>query len=666
MANGSTTPADGQATAIGVRDGNGMGTYVYSLQRLQKRAFGGEDVAARPGSEDDDWWPKGPLLPGIKELTDDFVEGLTKPHALRLVFLLGGAGNGKSFAARALGGELGLERYPADALAHRIYRRNRAGTQVAILNDATIAPSNEYHSRQDVALATDIQGWWTESASQPIAAFCCVNRGIVIDELRAIANRGEEVGPFARAVLEWLASSSVDLARGVGGVSINEAGRVPIPHCHEVEFTLEGRTVRISALSVDLYSLMDAEGTQSRAGVLFKQVVELCREEAIARPDNCPIKANVMQWLSPDAIHRWEGVLSHAEVASGRLYSYRDVWGLAALTILGSRHSTNDGTRTLLEHIDQGLHAAGSADSPHERINALLELAHYRSHNALFRSPCPSGKDASPRYPPTTPAHAGLSLVDPSLWGSTTGREVEAAMQGIAVGSLPSAALRQMGLLSEGTWFPFDRDLEEAIVGFVSSDDCPSTVRRRLISWLGGYIIRLVGVSTSDLGNSGVVNNWKQCYDRTSKGTASLPLELEHAIRSLIFPRQGSMQDKILVPAFAARVEPLQISRDGMGPKLAEVISHNAITLQLRRQGSRLMVDCLLAGHNDAIGQLVLDFPLLREALACRGHRSGQTESTAHIEPRIERCRAACLAAIPAPQHQLVVASGGKLLELHR
>ena len=239
-------------------------------------------------------------------------------------------------------------------------------------------------------------------------------------------------------------------------------------------------------------------------------------------------------------------------------------------------------------------------------------------------------------------------------------------MQGIAVGNLPSEILLQKGLLGEGMWSPFDREIESSIVTFVSSDDCPSAIRRRFISWLGGYVIRLVGISTGNLGNSDVVASWKQCYDLTSHGTAQPPLDLEQAIRSLIFPKQGSLQDKILVPAFAARVEPLQISRGGLGPKLAEVISHQAVTLQLRRQRGRLIVECVLTGHSEAIGQLVLDFPLLREALACRGHRAGQTESTAHIEPRIERCRAACLAAIPDSQHRLVVASGGKLVELHK
>src|SRR5690606_18759349 len=92
-----------------------------SLEKLQKRACGGEDVATRPGVEDDDWWPTAPLLPGVIESIDDFIRGVGTDD-LRIVFLLGGAGNGKSFAARSLGKSIGLDAPDGDALARRIYR----------------------------------------------------------------------------------------------------------------------------------------------------------------------------------------------------------------------------------------------------------------------------------------------------------------------------------------------------------------------------------------------------------------------------------------------------------------------------------------------------------------------------------------------------------------
>src|SRR5690606_17513572 len=241
-------------------------------------------------------------------------------------------------------------------------------------------------------------------------------------------------------------------------------------HYRELRFKLGGRSIRVSALSVDAHSLLEPNGNFSRAGALFKQVVELCQEDALARPTSCPIRANVQQWLPTSAIPGWETLMDHAEITSGRLYSYRDIWGLAALSILGPRFSTSDGSSSLFEHVDRCLEKACGEAPLKERLDALLDLSHFRMQNALFRAPIPTGEEASPIYPPTTPAHFGLSLVDPSTWGSANSRAVEDAMQSIALGRLPSESLLAQGLL-DNSWFEFDVRLERAIVEYVGSND---------------------------------------------------------------------------------------------------------------------------------------------------------------------------------------------------
>ncbi|MFP3648402.1 hypothetical protein, partial [Paraburkholderia sp. SIMBA_054] len=90
--------------------------------------------------------------------------------------------------------------------------------------------------------------------------------------------------------------------------------------------------------------------------------------------------ANVQQWLPPNTILGWENILLHAEIASGRLHSYRDIWGLAALSILGSRLAVIDGSRSLLDHVDRCLHIARDRSSLKERLDALLELSNFRMH----------------------------------------------------------------------------------------------------------------------------------------------------------------------------------------------------------------------------------------------------------------------------------------------
>ena len=634
-----------------------------SLHRLQKRAFGGEDVAARPGAEDDEWWPRAPLLPGVEALIHDFVDR-DGAEALRIDFLLGGAGNGKSFAARLLGRQLGLQSNEGDVLARRKYVTHRAGRQIELLNDATIAPVRDYESRQGYALACDIQEWWEASVQSGVSAFCCVNRGIVIDELRSVREAGDEVGVLPRAILAWLATPEHDVAAELG-VALLPPQLDLGNHYRELHFRLDDRLVRVSALSVDARSLIARDGDRSRAGTLFKQVVECCREEALSRPVDCPIRANVQQWCREGSIVAWENVMEYAEIASGRLHSYRDIWGLAALSILGPRFSTTDGSSSLLEHIDICLGIAAGGDSAAERLQAWLELSHFRVHNALFRAPVPAGSDAVPRYPPTTPAHHGLSLIDPSSWGSGKSKAVEEAMQDIALGGIPSRILLAKGDL-DGAWFAFDARLEEALVKYVGSDECSDVVRRRLISWYGGYLTRLVGLSSGHLGNYVTVSLWKQLREIASKGGGKLPLEFGKAIRALIFPQhEDAPRDCILVPAFAVRVEPLQSNKEAANPRLLEVVPHGSISLSVKQRGGRLLLECGLAGETEVIGQLVLDFQLIREALACREQRAGQTESSVYAEPRVERCRASSLARVPDSDRTLGVMSAGKLMELH-
>lgn len=645
-------------------DGPAKASKESSFHKLQKRSFGGEDVAARPGAEDDEWWPKGPLLPGIEEVTKDFLTSLDAAEDLHVVFLLGGAGNGKSYTARALGKQLNLPTSASDALAHRIYATTKHEVLIELLNDATIAPSEEYRSLQSVALASDIDRWWEKSKTQPVAAFCCVNRGIVIDELRALSDSQLHISGFARKVIAWLASPEMDLLSQLRTSRKEPRLHLPPNLYAELRFDLDDRAVRLSAISADASSLMHKNGSQSRAAALFEQIVERCGNEAKLRPMACPIRANMEQLLSLNSIQNWEKMLAHSEIASGRLHSYRDIWGLAALSILGPRFANVDGTHSLLDHVDRLLHAALNATTPKERLAALLDLSHFRMHNSLFRAPIPFGENGQALYPSATPSHLGLSLIDPSTWGSTYSNSVECAMQSVALGDIPSKVLKQQGMLADA-WFEFDERLERAIVEHVGSSECSDALRRRLISWLCGYLTRLVGVSTGHLGNQPVIEQWESCRIRSTRGVGRLPLELEKALRSLIFPQHDDAPSgSILVPAFAARVEPLVASRGGATPKLAEIIPHDMIHLRLRQQGSRIMLECTITGHGEAIGQLLLDFPLLREALACTGTRAGRTEATAHVEPRVERCRASSLSRVSAAQVGLVVVSGGSIMEL--
>lgn len=637
-----------------------------SFERLSQRSFGGSDVAARPGAIDDDWWPIAPLLPGVEALIDEFTAQLLSGADLTLAFLLGGAGNGKSFAARKLAKLLGLPAASHDALAQRKYDVPFGAAVVHLLNDATIAPRAEYSDNQRSALATDLEAWLEATVVQRHAAFCCVNRGIVIDELRAAQPATEFSGTFALAVLRWLADPTLSPEKELSAEAIG-AEAIGKTAWRSASFRHRGRTIRLFALPVDTYSLMKKSGAsgQSRAESVFRQVVERCYADAKGRDTLCPVRANVEQWSSSAATTRWTGLLDAAEVSSGRLHSYRDVWGLAALSILGPRVA-EAGAGIGIGHIDRLIATLNQNSSPQERIGPLLALSRYRAPTALFHAPVPTGAGYDPLYPPDTPTIIGLASVDPSLWQAKHAMLVEEALQSIALGDPPSKYAGLPSLL-DGFWTSFDDELERGIIASVASSDCPDSARRKLSAWFGGYMQRLVGLASGEFGNKGVVDAWHNYEGLCMNGVAPLPIILERSVRALLFPTSGHAtvsSTEMLVPAFAVRVAPLAQDRDGLRPRLAELVSHSQISLRLRRKEARVFVECQLAGHEAVVGQLALDFALLREAFACTDGVPGQTESTVYIEPRIERCRASSVRAAQHSNRRLVAVSNGRYVEV--
>lgn len=628
-----------------------------SFDRLRKRAFGGGDVATRPGSEDDDWWPKGPLLPGVGQLLDDFVECADGYGSLTIFFLLGGAGNGKSYAARSLGERLGVPSGSGEGLAQRIYGVCREGVVIELLNDATIAPREDYGEDQSVALAADLKRWMAESSQRRIAAFCCVNRGIVIDELRSVSSRGPDLEGLPTAVLKWLASSDFDLADSLnihGTKFSDESDELRKDVC----FELDGRRIRLVALPVDLHSLIEVDDDigGTRAGILFNDVLERCAQDAAGRPEECPLRANLQHWQQSGVVV-WESIAWHAEIASGRLHSYRDIWGLAALSILGSMPAGDQSGATLIQYIDKRLETAKSGKSAWIRLCAWLELSQFRAHQALFRAPRPIGSEFHATYPPSTPVHVGLSLIDPSVWGSPESEAIEGAMNAIALGESPSALLH--GGAGQVAWSAFDQGLEAAVLEYVSDSSCPDGARRKLISWFGAYLVRHAGSRSGKVGNSEVVRAWRQCWKSAENNPAQLGLELGKALRALIFPSMdGELHGKIVVPAFASRMDPIRLGAADGEPQLAVVIDHSHIHLRVRRSGSRLLLESMRVGREAPLGQLVLDFALLREALAAKEGIAGHTELTTQVAPRLERCRASSLEAAGDDAQMLVVISG--------
>jgi hypothetical protein len=609
----------------------------------------------------------------VNELLEAFEQQLGRRKGLTIAFLVGGAGNGKSFAARKLANQLSIPTAETHRLAKRSYTHKVRGTTVEILNDATIAPRAVYKERQGIALAADIARWVGGARRSPWAAFCCVNRGIVVDELRLLVESpaDSKSQSVALSVLRWLANPQDPAVRSAFSGSQRDQTFISPPPAwsntyNEVHLEVDGTTITLAALAVDAHSLFDRSGgyTTSTAEKLFQEVVSRCEAEIASRPTECPIRANLLQWTSTNGRKHWRRIFASAEVAAGRLYSYRDVWGIAALSILGPKLAEERASDHLLEYIDENLQLCNQLGNSRVKLGAILRLARFRTHEGIFRAPYLNESLQSTLFPPPTPVHLGLSRVDPSIWSSHNGVFVERALQSMGMQKRASSELTDVEDALAG-WSAFDQLVESAVLEFVAGDECSDNERRRIISWFGGYLTRHVGVATGSLGNAKVVSIWEQCFEASKAGPAPLPLELNESMRSLLFPPyQSASQGEIAVPALAARIEPISQIQEGGEPLLAELISHANVVLRVRRSGAKLLLETAVVGSDTSAGSLTLDFSLIREALACVGGIPGQTEGTGYIEPRIERARAASLQAMPFNTRRLVVMGSGSIEEL--
>lgn len=630
------------------------------IERLRARAFGGGDVAVRPDHDDDDWWPRGPLLPGVENLVSQALSAIEHADVdLKLFFLIGGAGNGKSYAARELAKKAGVEiAGEAAGVAKRIYENTSGAIDFVLLNDATIASREEYGAGQSFALSSDLMRWVSCAQKKPLVAFCCVNRGIIIDELRVISkNSSSDQSDFISFILNWLDGgvyAELNAIKNGGIISKSDDG------IQTLSIKFNEINIAISRLSVDLKSLA-SEASGAAASIVMSDVLKLCYEESQLRNLLCPIRANIENLLTDGGVDRWRILLRSAEVAAGRLLTYRDLWGLISLSIVGPRPVGGEVPEHTLKEIDRVLDICSSATG-FARLRGMIWLSQFRNCSSLFRVPLPLDPAGTIEYPSSTPYQIGFSYIDPALWGALHSQAVEDAMAALSIGERPSECLNEQ---LAHVWSSFDQQLEETVLTFIQADECQDTYRRTIITWFSGYLSRLVAMGSGKYGNEETVIVLENLTSGLNEGQVSrIPEQLEQPLRSLIFPVNDSGSKYTMrIAAFAARAEPVNEARAERAPILVEEIDHASVAVRLRKSGGRALLECTLAGSDTVLGQLLLDFLMVREALASKGG-SAQTDATAFIEPRLERCRSSTINQLSSTQRSLASLSSGGLEEI--
>lgn len=615
----------------------GEPSLIVTLASIWGKATGGGDVAVSPDSEDLSRFSVDPA-PGVREACEWLETTAAAGGTPAMVFLVGGPGGGKSHALRAVTERLEELTPDRTGLARRSYRYLFGSSFLTVVNDASIPDGKEH------PLASEIE----ECASREYL-LACVNRGILVEEAGNL--HSDSAGA---SVIRWL-----------GGVRQLDGTAYPVESvASDGHVIRRGRLVfgdeliPLVAVSVDFCSLLEPRPKVDANLVCANYQVLNLKKRALFDPDELPagqLLARVLQDLRPEVNNRdqsnWENpvianlsslassrvrsglltVLRASEAVGGGRMSFREVWGAILRLLVGDL--TESGSATLVHSSFPPL----TTDlSPMERFEQLRLRARYRFSEAIV------GVGGSPTSLLTDPVLRFTSAVDPVLdavpgnharRGDGWASPVLDAFSGLIAAESPLDTIL-IELQSDDPFVEavtdFDRALDASFVLATQSADLDHRDLREVVSWYGDYLTRLYAISHGISAYRAEVGLWL-------RSRAGLPSELEVGLRTLLRPLQkpGDPTAEYLLPLFSSRTVPY--SEGVAEPRLA-LKGDPAVSLQPARRGDSVILEMFEAGV--AVGEIELDFALLRSAMACAEGRVGITERAALVGPRVERFRA--------------------------
>lgn len=615
-----------------------MGAWEAAFAGIWDKATGGRAVAVDPHLEDmADAFSVDPA-PGVGEASDWLRTAVITGTVPRMVFLVGGPGGGKSHAIRHV--TAGLEEVVSEdtGLAQRTYHFRAGDAALTVVNDASIRGGDERHP-----LADDI--------NHAIAAgdnfLGCVNRGILVEEAYALS--GDTPGAN---VVRWLSgaaipSSDFPLIQGADSPIVSCAelhvGEQQIPivavyvdHCS----LLEVRPSVDEALVAQPYKVMrlkkraDADIAKMPAGALMGRVLEhLTAAESTEQTANDPVRANAASLRSPAVQAGVLTVLRSAEAVAGSRMAFREVWGAVMRCLLGDLPQQIQ--PEALEHLFPELDGSAPA---RDRFDVLRGRARYRLGEALF------GAGASADVLADDPVLRITSGVDPVL-DAVAGRlggdgfgwatPVVDAFTGLITAVSPL----QLVIESVGETDPFlqavtqfDWSLDRAFVEITQPEGISDHERRDIVAWYGDYLSRLYAASN---GVSAYRQEFASWLD--TRTATTLPSGLERDLKTLLRPPRDASdpQSGYVLPLFNSRTVPL--TGPSAEPQLV-LKGEDSVQLKAVPRGDAVSVQMIELGA--VVGEIELDFALIRTALSCANQRLGVTEQAARVSPRVERFRA--------------------------
>lgn len=640
---------------------------------ILERSFGGLGVAVSPASvASDEKWPYGPSSPMSFEACRAMMMACSAADSLgpaHMVFLVGGAGNGKSrLAAEVVKNVHGTRKGGGSAFAQRCYEFGLPnGRSLRVLNDATIPPADKhpFALRRDVAKALRDKEHFLG----------CINRGVLIGEQSERSNLSHDHEKVASDIVAWLLSGRlrgdgedepclVTVAGQDGGnyqfAKLREAGKVTAvlhlvymdsaslleewpepPQMERTDAPLPTVDLRVTPLG-DVMRGKVATAFESCLAKLARNFHGELRSEELD-----PIALNARS-LSEEVVARgWCSLMRGAEILSGTHFSYRELWALSAHSLVGP--ASSDTMSRLTDHVAENLDKIRSREIG-DRVAGAVALGNLRSHMLLFEAGASrSGSEVSTFDWPRTTSDAmkAVHFADPvKHFGPSKGREsasIDDALDGLKDGTLPGAELATQDKAVGAYWGKLDARIEKIVQEAIEPDrETGLTLKERskLLSWYGRYLYRLVAVVRGWPAYVSVVSAWQDAWLDAYLGRR-IDATLEDAILEIVAPvSDGSHK------ALFTFLQPRVTQGEPNAPKVRIEIPRNDMNLTACVEGGRVDLEIRLRSQREDHASAVtsLDFHLLREAMAgLEGH--GFTDSRLIIEPRIERLRAAMVAA---------------------
>lgn len=582
----------------------------------------------------------------------------------QLIFLVGGAGNGKSFMAKKAVREAGAKpRERLSTFARRSYRyETRGGATLRVVNDATIPAETDEPS----TLAEEIAAALEEGEHM----LACVNRGVLISEIHArkqAEGKSLVIGELLRRMLAETIGDPISSA----GWSLDPRTAA---NDNSLVFELStetGKRFTVEAIFMDSLSLLEALPEDQEPGkrplsnvrpILdrrrytprlsafeeplssLSEAVEANMQGSWPGGDLDPVRANVMQLKEQKLVDAWCRCTRGAEVIEGSNFSYRDLWGLSTLSLIGP--SNNRDLLHLSDWVARRTREHRSARNELERCRALVSLAQLRAHVTLYGGlpmRLPPGAFAWNGLASSNEATTAMRRSDPLLdLDPSLSKQVFEILSYLQEGRPVGDRLMAIDERVKLTWSPLETELDKTIAALVDpmSRTREKFNRSELLSWYTQYVVRLVSLSMGRPAFAEVLTEWQKCKERADKSEKQ-PERVLRSLMEVILPRHGkgqSLDGSSLLPILKPRVVSLGINQQHVAMR----VRPQDFQVDVIARGEKLVASIRLPGSHEP-AETSLDFHLLREALS-RHDGLGFTDSLRYVEPRLERLRARILA----------------------